>query len=396
MSLADNNASNPAPISHTASAPHPPFARTSGAPSSPYPSLAHRRAMHPLPFVPRPFPPPALAGVPLDYIVTQLRSLAPHYWSRPETSDCTIGMSSHVVPLDADMAPKASGPVVDCDAFRRMGISSTISSESFGLEDGVASKAPTSARKSVRPRRMIMKLHMDYLCAHSSLFRGLLSGASAFDVAVDASTSPADGVVSLPSQSLPRQSSMSSLRLPCILPSSTCAHPVVHLPIPDPASFHHLIHYIYFGSTSFMEEALDIGELSWEGLARNVEYLQMGAEIKLFLGRYWRRTHAYCDYGDSDTDRDYDSEYDSDSDGFMSDEDESTLADPEEDGMCMADDEDGDGISMLKAKAKARARETPRGRQRTTRRLGHATSDPVISHRVAEAGPSTARRNSSK
>lgn len=50
--------------------------------------------MHPLPFVPRPFPPPALAGVPLEYIVDQLRRLAPHYWSRPETSDCTIGERS--------------------------------------------------------------------------------------------------------------------------------------------------------------------------------------------------------------------------------------------------------------------------------------------------------------
>ena len=45
-------------------------------------------------FIPRPFPPPALADVPLEYIIDQLRRLAPHYWSRPETSDCTIGMCS--------------------------------------------------------------------------------------------------------------------------------------------------------------------------------------------------------------------------------------------------------------------------------------------------------------
>ncbi|KAI0647396.1 hypothetical protein C8Q79DRAFT_1000329 [Trametes meyenii] len=357
--------------------------------------------MHPLPFVPRPFPPPALAGVPLEYIIDQLRRLATHYWSRPETSDCTI-----VVSLDSDMASKAAGPSVDLEAFRRMGLNSTMSSESFGLEEGTASAAPPSARKTVRPRRMIMKLHMDYLCAHSSLFRGLLSGASAFDLAVEAPNSRPGSPSSAPSPALSRQSSVSSLRLPCILPSSTCTHPVVHLPIPDPASFHHLVHYIYFGSTSFMEEALDTGELSWEGLARNVEFLQMGPEIKLFLGRYWRRAHTFCDYSgseDEDEDEDdyeheYDSDYDSDSDAYMSDdgEDESTLADPDEDGMCMADDEDDDGISVLKAKAKARARDPPRGRQRTTRRLGHSTSDPVISHRAAEAGPSTARRNLSK
>ena len=127
--------------------------------------------MHPLPFVPRPFPPPALAGVPLEYIIDQLRRLAPHYWSRPETSDCTIGGCSGlrmtpvythclrhtVVPLDADMTPKAAGPTVDCDAFRKMGISSTMSTESFGLEEGSAS-ASTPARKTVRPQRMIMKV----------------------------------------------------------------------------------------------------------------------------------------------------------------------------------------------------------------------------------------------
>ncbi|KAI0672877.1 hypothetical protein C8Q78DRAFT_1122357 [Trametes maxima] len=285
-----------------------------------------------------------------------------------------------------------------------MGLNSSMSSESFGLEEALASAVPASARKTVRPRRMIMKLHMDYLCAHSSLFRGLLSGASTFDLAAEAPNSRPGSPSSAPSPALSRQSSVSSLRLPCILPSSTCNHPVVHLPIPDPASFHHLVHYIYFGSTSFMEEALDNGELSWEGLARNVEFLQMGPEIKLFLGRYWRRAHTFHDYSGSEDDDDdeyeheYDSDYDSDSDAYMSDdgEDESTLADPDEDGMCMADDEDDDGISVLKAKAKARARDPPRGRQRTTRRLGHSTSDPVISHRAAEAGPSTARRNLSK
>ncbi|KAI8989759.1 hypothetical protein BD414DRAFT_315986 [Trametes punicea] len=386
MSLADNNASTAAPISHTASSARLSFARTSGALSFPYPPLAPRRAMHPLPFVPRPFPPPALAGVPLEYIIDQLRRLAPHYWSRPETSDCTI-----VIPLD--MAPKTSGPTVDCDAFRRMGISSAMSLEPFGSEEGTDSAAPDFARKPLRPRRMIMKLHMDYLCAHSSLFRGLLSGASAFDIAAEIPPS-GSGTSCVSSPGLSRQPSTSSLRLPCILPSSTCTHPVVHLPIPDPVSFHHLIHYIYFGSTSFIEEALDNGELSWEGLARNVEYLQMGAEIKFFLGRYWRRAHTYYDCSGSE--RDYDSEYDSDSDAFMTDEDESTLADPDEDRMCMADDEDEDGISMLKAKAQARARDPPRGRQRTTRRLGHSMSDPVISHRAAEAGPSTVHRNSSK
>ncbi|RDX56417.1 hypothetical protein OH76DRAFT_1425823 [Lentinus brumalis] len=331
--------------------------------------------MHQIPFVPRPFPPPALADVPLEYIVDQLRRLAPHYWNRPETSDCTI-----VVSLDNGVAEKMPAPSGMYDAFRKMGINSELSTDSYGLEDTPAARS--SSRKPVRPRRMIMKLHMDYLCAHSALLRGLLSGASPFDLAVDT-----------PPMSAPpftRQSSVSSPRFPCILPSSTCTHPIIHLPIPDPASFHHLVHYIYFGSTTFIEEALDNSDLTWDGLARNVEYLQMGADIKLFLGRYWRQAHTYCDHTDE-----YDSDFDdSESDDSMN-EDDATLADPNEDGMCLADDEDDD-MGIMKAKASARARDPPRGRQRTTRRLGHSSSDPVISHRAAEAGPSVSRRNNSK
>ena len=78
--------------------------------------------------------------------------------------------------------------------------------------------------------------------------------------------------------------------------------------------------------------------------------------------------------------------------------DESKLADLDEDHMCLVDEEEDDTL-VLKAKAQARARDRdpPRGRQRTTRRLGHSQSDPVISHHAAEAGPSTPRRrNSSK
>ena len=237
---------------------------------------------------------------------------------------------------------------------------------------------------------------MDYLCAHSALFRNLLSGATAFDLASDAARPGSP--MSAPSPAPSRRSSVSPLRLPCILPSSTPTYPVVHLPIPDPASFHHLVHFIYFGSTAFIEDALEKGDLTWEGLARNVEYLQMGPEIKQFLGRYWRRVHTYCAYSDGESDCEYDSDFDSDSESeadsdFCMSEDESTLADPDEQQMCLADGEDDD-VSVVKAKARARARDPPRGRQRTTRRLGHSTSDPVISHRAAEAGPSAPRRSS--
>ena len=50
----------------------------------------NRKPSFPMPFIPRPFPPPALVDVPLEYIVDQLHNLAPQYWNRPETADCTI------------------------------------------------------------------------------------------------------------------------------------------------------------------------------------------------------------------------------------------------------------------------------------------------------------------
>ena len=106
--------------------------------------------MYHIPFVPRPFPPPSLADVPLEYIVAQLRRLAPHYWSRPETSDCTIGTFPSypagtlawlmsipclpVVSLDHDSsAEKVQASAGVCDAFRNMGISAEMSAESFEL-----------------------------------------------------------------------------------------------------------------------------------------------------------------------------------------------------------------------------------------------------------------------
>lgn len=49
------------------------------------------------PFVPRPFPPPALENVPLPYILDQLHNLAIHYWDKPETADCTISESPIVL-----------------------------------------------------------------------------------------------------------------------------------------------------------------------------------------------------------------------------------------------------------------------------------------------------------
>lgn len=77
---------------------HPSTRRLSSSPdftfiisSVPGPNLRHCNNRRSMTFIPRPFPPPALVGVPLEYIKVQLHELAPQYWASPDTADCTIG-----------------------------------------------------------------------------------------------------------------------------------------------------------------------------------------------------------------------------------------------------------------------------------------------------------------
>lgn len=70
------------------------------------------------------------------------------------------------------------------------------------------------------------------------------------------------------------------------MPSSP-THPVIFLPLPDPSSFPHLVHYMYFGQTTYLEDCLNRKVIKWEGVVRNVEYLGMRTEIKVFLGRWY-------------------------------------------------------------------------------------------------------------
>lgn len=76
--------------------------------------------------------------------------------------------------------------------------------------------------------------------------------------------------------------------------------PTIYLPVPDPTSFPLLIHYMYFGKVEYMDRGLHAGEIQWEGVVRNVEYLGLGPEIKSFLGSWWRR---WIETGDSGSGR---------------------------------------------------------------------------------------------
>ncbi|KAH7929680.1 hypothetical protein BV22DRAFT_1102332 [Leucogyrophana mollusca] len=260
-------------------------------------------------FAPRPFPPPALADVPVEYIVDQLRNLAPLYWNRPETADCTI-----IVPVPHHRVRSAQtldSPFTSSD-------SSPESSTRCKIDPAGTGRRVTEPAIHVVPR-MTMKLHMDYLSAQSSFLRGLFSGASPLDLihtSAEAPSSPSSRRPSGPFHVPPN-------RLPRLLPSPP-SHPVVFLPVPDPSSIHLIFHWMYFGRTKHIEECLNQGVVHWEGIARNVEYLGLPTEIKVFLGRWYSNwllptcnRDGYAPYAsDDDSDADLDEEDEDDEDNY--------------------------------------------------------------------------------
>ncbi|KAJ7681754.1 hypothetical protein B0H17DRAFT_942620 [Mycena rosella] len=213
-------------------------------------------------FTARAFPPPSLTGVPVEYIIDQLHNLAPHYWDKPDTADCTI-----VIPVPHPRGKAGATFPLDLPAF------------SMSSDSGLGRRVTEPALNHVP--RISLKLHMDYLSAHSTFLRGLFSGASSLDLISSASLSQA------PSRPSPSgQFTVPANRLPRLMPCSP-DHPILFLPIPDPTSIHLLVHWMYFGSTSYIEAGLNDGSVEWEGIARNVEYLGLPADIKVFLGRWY-------------------------------------------------------------------------------------------------------------
>lgn len=122
-------------------------------------------------------------------------------------------------------------------------------------------------------------------------------------------------------------------RLPRLMPCSP-DHPILFLPVPDPTSFHLLVHWMYFGDFTYIQDCLHQGSIQWEGIARNVEYLGLSPEIKIFLGNWYyawlnpdrQLAQEYPDGNDSDT-------IFSDSDSEDSCSTASDLDDPIDDAM---------------------------------------------------------------
>ncbi|KAG8745595.1 hypothetical protein FRC10_007486 [Ceratobasidium sp. 414] len=201
--------------------------------------------------------PDALSHIPLEYIIDRLRSMASYYWHRPETTNCTI------------IVPTESLRMFSRVANGHTSVAGTSANGPPSIRDSRRSSAPTAgSRQPIRVR-----LHQDYLTAQSALFRNLFSHSAITHL------DPAE------SGSRPLFT-FSSLRHPRM--TGPAHNPTVLLPVPDHASFALLVHYLYFGDTRTIEQALRTGAVTWEGCVRNVEYLGLRDEIKRFLGRWWR------------------------------------------------------------------------------------------------------------
>jgi len=89
-----------------------------------------------------------------------------------------------------------------------------------------------------------------------------------------------------------------------------------------------------------IEFALEDGTVTWEGLARNVEYLDIRDNMRQFLGHWYARRRSLCDESDSSDSSDSEEDaifspaenptLDPDTDADVEDEDDSD----EDDGKC--------------------------------------------------------------
>ena len=125
---------------------------------------------------------------------------------------------------------------------------------------------------------LVFPLHQDYLYPQSSLLRTILSSSSAQLDSVHMDGRPSSA------GALPRV--VKGARL---LPTSIGEPLAVYLPLPDPASFSVLVHWLYWGDVTALESALSRGIVEWQGVVKNIHYLGMDDNVKRVMGKWWRR-----------------------------------------------------------------------------------------------------------
>ncbi|KAI5453160.1 hypothetical protein NCC49_006188 [Naganishia albida] len=240
---------------------------------------------------------PATDSIPRSYVLKSLNNLAPHFWNRPATADCRIIIPirnpGQLTPSPSTMAIIHSPAKADSPRIHQIAQSPAVGGSSpppasagtFGASSpqmhipvpvGTAEPEPDNGRKILS-----FMLHRDYLVTQSTLFHKLLDPNYASNDAVPPQTEPTKIPLTAPST----YSSFSEKEGGDFAGVAT----TVWLPIPDPNSFQVLAHWLYWGDSSNLEEALARNHVTWQGLIKNIEYLGLDNRIKRVLGSWWRR-----------------------------------------------------------------------------------------------------------
>ncbi|KAJ9102450.1 hypothetical protein QFC21_002850 [Naganishia friedmannii] len=254
---------------------------------------------------------PKTDPIPRSYVLKSLNNLAAHFWNRSATADCRIIIPiknpGQLTPSPSTLAILHSPAIASSPRFHpnhasdpngdMRQASPPSATNTFGASASHApmdsSSSPSQAKLDNGPK--------------STLFQKLL------DPSHNLSSAPAP--VPMPSTA---NSSMSSFKetngssetarntgaggdpvtrgtAPIringakVLATTPGTLTTIWLPLPDPRSFGVLAHWLYWGDSSYLEEALARGHVSWQGLIKNIEYLELDNRIRRVLGSWWRR-----------------------------------------------------------------------------------------------------------
>jgi len=258
------------------------------------------------------------SDVPLEYVRHKVQREAQDFWNNVETADCTL-----TIPLPHHPRERSPSPA-ECDGPIPLGPFTTYHTPSG------------SNRRATQPAlndwpRLVLHLHSIFLLSSSSFLRGLLSGASPLDLIHTAQHAGYVGASHL----FTGQFAHPANHIPRLLPCSP-DHPSIYLPVPDPQSIEAVFYWIYWGKTDYIEQCLHDGSIQWDGLCKNVEYLGLPTELKIFLAQ-WRQIWLSPDHSPCMSDEESDtlvSDSDDDDDdtaSTVSDSDDSWDMDDEKD-----------------------------------------------------------------
>ncbi|WWC90359.1 uncharacterized protein L201_005292 [Kwoniella dendrophila CBS 6074] len=261
----------------------------------------------------------SLDEIPKDFVLKKLVQLASKYWYAPHSADCHIivpikrASRSPNIPSTPRTAIPSSyqrfpsqlpnrqtaqpgdsffGPQTPTAATIQAAAQVASVKNGNDVKPDVLNSSVTNieANKDFSGRRgslpggnqleqcLVFPLHKDYLTTQSVLFRTLLNSQAAHLP----NPPPRDQEGRLLFQS-------PVIRGAKVLPTKSDRPKALYVPLPDPASFGVILHWLYWHDADHFNHCLSKGLVTWQGIIRNIEYLSLDNEIKLLAGKWWKR-----------------------------------------------------------------------------------------------------------